>query len=181
MRSIAIVLIVFVVGHCAMAQSSGWAIGAEQDVLPYLTGGYFANVWAGKGHIRTRAILARARKPDIVVPGPFTNNWITAYALVGDYFLKEGWQGLWIGAGLVKWDNSIESVNNGVSTKFEHWLINGSMGYNLKLPLNFYVGAWGGLHLRASKPSKVEVGTETYHPPLLNPEGSIKVGWFIGW
>lgn len=154
-----------------------FTVGVEQDVLPWLTGGYFANVWAGKGHVRARALVAHVRKPDFILPDGFANNTVTAYALVGDYFLKENWVGPWIGAGLVKWESTIQDSGRTEGVSYSNWLLNGSLGYNWKFFGHFYAGPWAGLHLRMGGDTQVKVAGKTFHPPLLNPEASLKVGW----
>ena len=107
--------------------------GVELDVLPYITGGYFAAVWAGRGHVRVRTLTANVNKPDLFVKEGFTNNKVTAYALLGDYFLKEGWKGFWAGTGLVYWKSSIQTDAKLSTAHFQNWFINGSLGYNFKL------------------------------------------------
>src|SRR6186713_132427 len=108
----------------ALAQEPGirkMNVGIEQDILPYDTGGYFAGVWARKGHIRVRAITARVNKPDFIILNWFSNNKVTAFALLGDYFLKENWKGWWIGTGLVYWKSSIQADEKVHTADFENW------------------------------------------------------------
>lgn len=161
----------------AQANPSPISFGLEQDILPYVLNGYFANVWAGKGHVRVRALLARVRKPDFMIPAEFSNNKVTALALVGDYFLRDDWSGFWLGAGLVNWRSSIQDNARTTTSHYDNWLLNGSLGYNFKIYRNFYVGPWAGLHLRMAGATEVTVGSYSYKLPLLNPEASVKVGW----
>lgn len=153
------------------------AIGFEQDVLPYVFGGYFANVWIGKGHLRSRLIAARVNKPDFLIKEPFTNNVVDAYAITGDYFIKENWEGWWAGAGVVLWRNSLQTTTQMSIAHFDSWLLNGSMGYNWKFYRNFYAGPWAGLHLLIAGDRKISVDLISYRVPIVNPEASIKVGW----
>src|SRR6185503_23528 len=97
-------VILFVVLHLVVsiglsAQGNRVTVGLEQDVLPYIFGGYFGNVWIGKGHVRARVLMAKVNKPDLLIPKEFANNRVTAYAILGDYFLKSEWKGPWIGVG----------------------------------------------------------------------------------
>lgn len=170
---------VLLVGFCTVeAQEDRVAVGLEQDVLPYALGGYFANVWVGKEHFRARALMAKVNKPDFLIPSNFTNNRITAYALLGDYFFKNDWKGLWIGSGVVHWNSSIDNQAQTARDHFKHWLLNGSAGYNWQLAKHFYVGPWAGLHLRVHG-TGTTIGSEKYQLPLLNPEASIKIGWYF--
>jgi hypothetical protein len=161
------------------AQDNRVTVGLEQDVLPYIFGGYFGNIWVGKGHWRARVLVAKVNKPDFLIPKKFSNNRVTAYAVLGDYFLKSEWKGPWIGAGLVKWESSIQDKARTSTTHFNNWLLNGSLGYNWKIYKHFYAGPWMGLHIRVGGDKRVTVDTKTFEPPLLNPEASIKMGWYF--
>jgi hypothetical protein len=77
------------------------SFGLEQDLLPYATGGYFAGVWTGIDQVSIRALTAKLNKPDFIVKDGFTNNKVTACAMLADYFLKDNWKGWWAGAGWV--------------------------------------------------------------------------------
>ena len=154
-----------------------FTVGIEQDALPYLRGGYFAGVWAGKGHVRGRALLARVHKPDFVLPDGFTNNRTTAYAVLADYFLQQDWKGWWIGGGLVYWDNSIQTDRKIMTANYNNTLLNGSIGYNWKFYRHFYLSPWAGLSLRIGGAQKLTVDNQHFTPPLLNPEASLKLGW----
>lgn len=164
------------IGFSQNTTSSKLHFGIEQDLLPYATGGYFAGFWAGKKHVRVRTILARVHKPDLIVTKGFTNNKVTAYALVGDYFLKEDWKGWWAGSGLVYWNSSIQSEEKLSTISYKNVLLNGSLGYNWKFYKQFYLSPWAGLHLRVGGAKRVDVDGRTFAPALLNPEASVKVG-----
>jgi hypothetical protein len=153
--------------------------GVELDLLPYLTGGYFGAAWVGKGHVRARILTANVNKPDVFIPEGFTNNKVTAYAFIGDYFLKENWKGWWAGTGLVYWKSSIQTDAKLSTAHFENWFLNGSLGYNFKLGKSFYVSPWAGLHLRIAGDKEVLVDNKIYYPPLLNPEASVKFGCYL--
>src|SRR4051812_44810184 len=109
----------------AQKPSSRINVGIEQDVLPYATGGYFGGLWVGKNHVRGRALVARVHKPDMITKKGFTNNNVTAYALLADYFLKENWKGWWAGTGVVNWKSSIQSDEKSNTYHYENWLVNG--------------------------------------------------------
>ena len=157
--------------------TSGLSAGLELDFLPYATGGYFAGGWVGKGHVRLRALTARVHKPDLIVKKGFTNNNVTAYALVGDYFLKEDWKGWWAGTGLVYWKSSIQSDARLTTKHYENYLLNGSLGYHIPLSKNFYLSPWAGMHLRLGGDQHFTVDGKDFTAPLLNPEASLKFGW----
>lgn len=151
--------------------------GVELDVLPYATGGYFGALWAGKGHWRGRLIVARATKPDFLLPDDYTGNQIRAYALLADYFLKPGFRGWWLAAGAVYWDARIQNEPAGVTENYKSYLLSGGLGYNWKFYRNFYLSPWAGLHARIAGDDAVSFPGAVYEPPCLNPEASVKVGW----
>ncbi|MFI5187837.1 MAG: hypothetical protein ACHQF0_13985 [Chitinophagales bacterium] len=154
-------------------------LGIEQDLLPYITGGYFAGVWAGKDHLRFRAITASVHKPDFIIETGFTNNKVTAYALLADYFLKENWKGWWAGTGLVDWQSSIQTNKKESTSNYKTWLLNGSIGYSFKLCKNFYISPWCALHVRVGGDKHITVDDKIFDPPLLNPEASVKLGAYF--
>lgn len=162
----------------SFGQNKAWAIGLEQDFLPYATGGYYAAAWAGKSHMRVRALVAHVNKPSFTVPDGFTNNTVTAMAIVGDYFLKTSFEGWYISAGIVKWNSSIQSNLRLSTSNYENTLINGSIGYNWKFYKNFYLSPWAGLHLRVGGAEKVYADGTSFNTPPITPEASIRVGWY---
>jgi hypothetical protein len=140
MKRFLLITIILVVSLNAFSQQTPARkinAGVEIDVLPYITGGYFAAAWVGKDHIRVRTLTANVNKPDAFIKEGFTNNKVTAYALLGDYFLKEGWKGFWAGTGVVYWKSSIQTDAKLSNSHFENWFINGSLGYNFKLGRRF--------------------------------------------
>ena len=170
-------LFVTVIPAAGQPKTDRMTAGIELDVLPYATGGYFIGAWAGKKKIRVRALMASVNKPDFIVPEGFTNNKVKAYALLGDYFLKDNWRGWWLGGGLVYWDSSIQSDAQLSTVTYQNILLNGSLGYSWKFWGNFYVSPWAGMHLRVGGASSVTVDGKSFNTPLLNPEASIKIGW----
>lgn len=166
-------------GVCQSSEKSRVTIGAEQDLLPYITGGYYAAVWAGKKQLRMRALTARVNKPDIIVPDGFADNWVTAYAVLGEYFLKENWEGWSISTGFVYWQNSIELEGGSEPEDYSTYLINGSISYSFKIYRHVYLSPWAGLHLKIGGPETVSIDGHSFDQPLINPEASIKLGVYF--
>jgi hypothetical protein len=179
MKSRWLLLIIMMLPVSVWAQTPAnkrWSFGLEQDFLPYATGGYFAAAWAGKDHLRGRVLMARVHKPGFILKKGFTNNRVTAYAITADYFPARNWEGWWLAAGLVYWKNSIQADTRLSTAYYNNTLLNGSLGYNWKLNKHFYIGPWAGMHVRVAGASRVSVDGKEFTPPLLNPEGSIKIG-----
>lgn len=151
--------------------------GLELDVLPYATGGYFGAFWAGQGHWRGRLIVAKATKPDLLLPENFSENHIRAYAVLADYFFQPDFRGWWLAAGLVHWDADIRHDPDQRSGGYKIYLLSGGAGYNWKFYRNFYLSPWAGLHVRVAGDGEVAFPSRAYKPPVLNPEASLKVGW----
>mgnify|MGYP001402598041 CR=1 FL=1 len=162
--------------HAAPAQERVRA-GLELDVLPYITGGYFGAIWAGKGHVRGRALFAKVNMPEFIVPDGFRNNTIRSYALVGDYFMKADQTGVWISGGFVLWDGKIQTDQELETASYRSFLINGSLGYALNLSPKFYLSPWAGLSLRVGGDQNIMADGQNYDPPFLNPELSLKLGY----
>jgi len=154
-------------------------IGTEQDLLPYVTSGYFAGIWAGKSHVRVRAITARVHKPDFIIEKGFTNNKVSAYALLTDYFIKNDWKGWWAGTGVVYWKSTIQTNKKEQTANYDTWLLNGSIGYSFKIYGNLYFSPWCALHIRLGGDKHILVDAKTFDPPLLNPEASVKFGIYF--
>lgn len=154
-----------------------WSFGVEQDVLPYITGGYFIAAWGGQNQLRGRVLYVQAYKPDFLLPEGFSDLRIRSFAAVIDVFLKPDWQGWWMGVGAVHWANRI--TYQPASADFKQWLLNGSLGYHWKFCQRFYVSPWAGMHVRLTGDQPVSVGGQSYHSPLFNPEASFKLGWIF--
>lgn len=153
--------------------------GLELDVLPYATGGYFGAGWVGRDLWRVRALTAFVKKPDWSTKKDFSNHRIHAYALVVDRFLKEDWKGWWAGAGLVFWNSTIQTDARIQTVRFNNFLANGSLGYNVQLYKHFYLSPWAGLSLRVAGDKNVLVDNKHFTLPLLNPEASLKFGYYF--
>ncbi|MBN2616118.1 MAG: hypothetical protein JXR71_10540 [Bacteroidales bacterium] len=149
--------------------------GVELDALPYLTGGYFGAVWAGKGHMRARLLYAKVHMPKFMVPAGFSGNTVRSVALMADYFLKKKLTGFWLGSGVVYWDGTLRA--NEQTASYHTYLLNGSMGYAVNLSKRFYLSPWAGLSFRLGGDQNIRTGGETYRAPFLNPELSLKFGY----
>ncbi|MGE0590504.1 MAG: hypothetical protein AB7O48_18130 [Cyclobacteriaceae bacterium] len=157
----------------------GLAYGLEQDFLPYLANGYFGAAWIGKKHVRVRVLGARVKRPEFITPSGFVNNRVSAYAVLCDYYLKSDWVGWWAGAGLVYWDSSVQKTLAGNTAHYTNTLLNGSLGYQLRFYRKFYLSPWAGLNLRVGGTKTVVVDGDSFTTPILNPEASLKVGWYF--
>lgn len=153
--------------------------GLELDFLPYATGGYFGGAWIGKDVWRLRALTAFVKKPDWSTEKDFSNHQVHAYALLVDRFLNKDWKGWWIGAGPVFWNSTIQTDAKVQTAKFNNFLLNGSLGYNFTLYKHLYLSPWGSLSLRIAGDKNVAVDNKRFTLPIINPEASVKVGYYF--
>lgn len=160
-------------------QSTKLSAGLELDALPYITGGYYGGAWIGHSHWRGRALFARVYKPSFIVPDGFTNNTVNAYALVGDYFLKEEWRDWWISGGIVLWQSTIQSDLKLSTVSYDNILMHGSIGYNWMFSRQFYLSPWAGMNIRVGGAQTVMVDGKSFDTLVLNPEASLKIGWYF--
>ncbi|MCB0840669.1 MAG: hypothetical protein KDD63_05535 [Bacteroidetes bacterium] len=172
-----LILILLIPLQFAYSQDNRIKAGIELDVLPYLTGGYFAAGWVGTNQVRIRALIAKVNMPDFIVSEGFTNNKINSIAIVGDYFLKKDFQGLWLGSGFVLWQGDIQTDKQIETASYKSYLLNGSLGYAFYFNPRFYISPWAGLSLRIGGDKTISVDGENYDPPLINPELSVKMGF----
>lgn len=171
-------LLTFVLNASAQQDSTKrFNVGAELDVLPYATGGYFAALWVGKNKMRVRVLTASVNKPDWSINNNFSNHHIKAYALVADKFFKTDWNGWWLSGGVVYWKSSIQTNARLQTSRFENYLLNGSIGYNWKFFQQFYLSPWAGISLRTAGDKNIPVDNKQFTLPFINPEASLKLGW----
>jgi hypothetical protein len=174
-----LILILSIVSDAYAQQDSTkhFKVGAELDVLPYATGGYFAALWVGKNKTRIRVLTASVNKPDWAINKNYRNHHINAYAIVADRFLKTHWNGWWISGGIVYWKSSIQTNALLQTSNFENFLLNGSIGYNWKFYRQFYLSPWAGISFRTAGDKNVPVDNKQFTLPFINPEASLKIGW----
>lgn len=179
MKKIIFLSLLFLFASALQAQQNNIQVGLELDALPYLTGGYFVGGWIGQNHWRARALHANVHKPDWTTTQGFSNHRVNAYALLLDFFPKQEWRSWWIGAGPVYWRSHIQSDEKKQTVFFQNYLLNGSMGYNLKLGKKVYISPWAGLSMRIAGDRDVPVDQSSYTLPLFNPEASLKLGVYF--
>ena len=181
MKFLLLILLLYsgTVSHAQKYVGKSLQSGVELDVLPYATGGYFAAGWVGKNVWRVRALTAFVKKPDWATKKGFNNHKIYAYALVADRFLKTNWKGWWAGAGLVYWNSTIQTDQELQTVQFNNLLANGSVGYNISLHKHFYVSPWASLNLRIAGDKNVLVDNRIFTLPFINPEASLKFGYYF--
>ncbi|MDP1841969.1 MAG: hypothetical protein Q8K64_01020 [Sediminibacterium sp.] len=165
--------------HAQVNQITKVQFGAELDILPYITGGYFAAGWVGKDLWRVRALTAYVIKPDWSTKKNFSNHRIHAYAFVVDRFLKKDWKSWWAGSGLVLWNSTIQTDAKIQTAQFTNLLLNGSIGYNFSLGKHFYLSPWGSLNVSLAGDKTVLVDNLPYSLPVINPEASLKFGYIF--
>ena len=152
-------------------------VGFELDVLPYATGGYYGSAWVGRDRIRLRPVVASTTLPGFLVEDGFREAKVDAYALIVDYFFREGFRGFWVGAGAEYWKSRVENETDGGTAEWNNTVATIGGGYVWKIGGTFYVNPWVAGHLVVGGPTSVTAGGATYTPKRFSPEASVKLGW----
>jgi hypothetical protein len=170
----AVAFVSLCVAGTARAQSP--QVGAEFDVLPYATGGWYVSGWWGTGHVRLRAVASDIDLPDFTISGDFKDGKSRAYAGLIDYFPKSALRGPWIGAGVEHWRNQIGHPAETERGEYTTWMATVGGGWIFNLGRHVYLNPWAAGHVRMSGDHSVRVGSRVYAPPKGLGEVSIKLG-----
>lgn len=159
--------------------NSKLSIGAEADILPYMTGGYYGSVWASKNHFRYRAVVTNVTTPEFMLKDGFSNNKMMVYAALVDYFFEPRPEKWWIGSGFEYWDAEIQTSQKFSTVKYNNTMFTLGGGYVWKFYNNFYMNPWAAVHLRIAGDKSVMVDGMEFKPSFLIPEVSLKFGWYF--
>ena len=157
-----------------------FTVGAELDVFPFATGGYYGSVWAGYDGWRVRPVIARAYTPSFVVDPAFDDARVDALALIVDWFPLAGgddFRGLWVGAGGEYWKNRIRREGYDEEASWSNGVATLGGGYVLKFWHNFYFNGWAAAHVVVAGDREIPVAAAIYEQPIFTPEASLKIGW----
>lgn len=163
------------------APASGVAVGAELDLLPIVLSaaagelGGGGNLWLGRDRVRLRAVGAYVAFPPGLTPSGFEGRRLTVAAGIVDLFLRPGFSGPWLGAGLEHWWNRIGSPAGPDTAAWNSWVATLGGGYVWKFWRGVYLNPWAAGHLLLSEPEVTLYGA-TWKPARLSGELSLKVG-----
>jgi hypothetical protein len=159
------------------------AVGVEVDLLPVVLSaaagelGGGANVWIGRDRVRLRAVGSYIAFPSgALTPSGFQDRRLTVAAGIVDVFLRPGFVGPWLGAGLEHWWNEIGSPAGPGTATWTSWVATLGGGYIWKVWRGLTVNPWAAGHLLLSEP-EVTLHGATWKPARLAGEVSLKVGW----
>lgn len=175
--SLPLLLLLSIASSGQKPPASSFTGGIEADALPFITGGYYMSVWGGYKHVRYRIVLTQVNTPQFLLPGKFRNNEIEAYAFIADYFFRRGFTGCWLGTGLEWWKGQIDASGTSATGRYTTYMYTIGSGYVWNIYRGFYINPWAGGHLKIGGDHAVHVGAESFTPPLLIPEVSLKIGW----
>jgi hypothetical protein len=154
-----------------------YAIGAEVNPFPFISGGYYGSLWWGVSQIRIRATGAYTSVPGFLVSEGFEQNKIRSYSLLGDYFFNEAFKGFWAGGGFEYWDGSVVNSDDKLKGKYTNYVLTFDVGYLFKIWNNFYVSPSGSIHMVVAGEKVVEVGNATYNSSTISPSITITIGY----
>ena len=152
--------------------------GIEQDVLPYVLGGYIGTGWIGKGYVRSRFSYASAKTPGFILQDNVNTDEVKAFGLSFEYFARGEFEGFWIGPGIGHWTNTI-TFYDGIRARNESLIFTLGGGYNFNLTNWLYVSPWAALHTRITGTDQVTTFLDplhVYQPSRFTPEISAKIG-----
>jgi hypothetical protein len=153
-------------------------VGLEQDILPYVLGGFIGTGWIGKKHVRVRVSYAEANTPKLVIQDEIKKDRTNAVGISAEYFSKEKFKGLWFGPGIGYWKNEVVTSNN--QTAFvKSWVFSLGGGYIIFLWKGLYTTPWLALHARIAGNKSRYIDAVKYKPMLFTPEASLKLGWMF--
>ena len=154
-----------------------YAVGAEVNPFPFITGGYYGSLWWGIEHIRLRGTAAYTTVPGFLITDGFEQNKIRSYSLLGDYFFNEAFKGLWTGGGFGYWRGSVINSDDKVKGNYTNYVLTLDVGYLLKVWRNFYVSPSGMIHMVVAGEKVVELGNATFNSPTISPAIAITIGY----
>jgi len=157
----------------------GLTLGVEQDILPYVLGGFIATAWMGRDAFRYRFSYAQANNPKFFLAENIKSDQVQAFGMSFEYFFKEDFKGFWIGPGLGHWTNYVLTEQQ-QEIKNESFIFTLGGGYNYPLTNWLYVSPWVAMHLRTSGNDPISTGIALYQPTIFTPEIALKIGVKLG-
>ena len=154
-----------------------YAVGAEVNPIPYLSGGYSGSLWWGFKHFRIVGSGAYTTVPSFFVPGGFEQNKIRSFALLGNYFFDPAFKNLWIGGGPEYWMGSVINSDDQTSGKYTNYVLTLDAGYVIKIWNDFYINPVASIHLVVSGEKVIETGNATFNANTIMPDLSLKIGY----
>lgn len=156
-------------------EGNGFGFGLEQDVLPYILGGYIATAWLGKDHLRGRFSFAKSNIPGFYRADEILKDRVTAFGINFEYFVKQDFRGLWFGLGYGMWTNDVEFISENTYVHLSN-IVSVGGGYNYHITNRIYISPWLALHTRIDGTSEVFIDSDRYIASRLTPEVSMKIG-----
>ena len=151
--------------------------GVEADVLPYVTGGWYASGWVGYDRVRLRLVASKVNPPDFTLKDDFTNGETRAYAALVDYFPRPAFEGPWIGGGIEHWDNRVGHPAETATGNYQNWMATVGGGWVFGMGRHLYLNPWAAGHWRIAGDTQTYVGSRLFQPRSALAEASVKMGW----
>jgi hypothetical protein len=161
------------------AATRPWKYGAEFDVSPYITGGYYAGGFVGHQGWKFRVVATRFNLPSFLISSGFRDKRTDAYALLADHFWgkkREELAGFWVGGGFEYWRSRIRTETAPDYAHFNNVMLTGGGGYAWHFAKHFYLNPYAGGHFVIGGNRDVPVSGKTYTQPVFTPEASVKIG-----
>lgn len=154
-----------------------YAMGAEVNPFPYISGGYSGSFWWGVEQVRFRGVVAYTAVPGFLVTDGFEQHKIRSYAILGDYFFDHAFKRLWVSGGGEYWQGSVINSNDLTRGMYKNYILTLGTGYVLKIWRNFYLNPSASIHIVVAGGKVVEVGNATFNSNTITPSLSLKIGY----
>jgi hypothetical protein len=161
------------------ASAHAFTVGLETDVIPWLTGGYHASVWAGQDGWKFRVVKALFHTPDLLIADGFTRERNDAFEIHLDRFFGgqlNDFTGGWAGIGFERYYQTVQDASLKHSGSYQSNFFAPRAGYDFKLGDHFYLNPWVGANFRIGGNEQAEVGPLVYKPKAVTPLASLKLG-----
>ena len=152
-----------------------WMVGTELDLVPYIFDGYYISAVAGYGKWRARFVRTNITTPNFATRSGFEDNKLNVNAYIVDYYLKEGFQGWWIGPGYETWDGEVKEKTSGVRKTYKTEILTLGGGYTFRFNDHFYINPWAAVHIPIGGDKDVQFVNKSFKI-RTTPEASIKIG-----
>lgn len=175
-KTIALGLFTLLLGAVpALSDESPWKLGAELDVVPFLSDGYSVSAIAGRGRFRGRLVRAELTTPEFATDDDFRDDELEVTAFIVDGFLREDQTGWWFGAGFELWDGEVTEKVSNATKDYRTVMLTAGCGYVWHLGRHFSINPWGGVHTPVSGDRRVRFPSHVFEIETT-PEVSLKLG-----
>jgi hypothetical protein len=162
------------------------ALGFQLDLLPTVASaaarrlGYAPQLWLGIDHVRLRLVGAYIVLPDGLasLPDGFHHASTAVFAAVFDYTFGPRFDGPWLGSGFEVWHRTVEHDDVAEQATWSNTVFTLGGGYIFRVSDHLLIDPWAAAHVTLD-PTTVHLGGDSWNPPRISAEASLKIGWIV--